>query len=304
MQKTKKNKAGRWIFILSVIAVCVIAADAIGTHSATATTDIRPGDYGYAELDEAQLHKGNLILVRDGAACAFAEMDDLTSIYEYKNDTYSIKNTSLKLNRQAIQPLNTMMTDFRNKTGLHDINIISAYRPAEEQKQLYEEKVAQTDEKEAARWVAKPGCSEHHTGYALDLGIYTDDGRSLEFRGTGKYRWICDNAARYGFVVRYEKNKESLTGIGNEPWHLRYVGRPHAWYMAQKNLCLEEYLELLKKYRYGEKHLLVKDSSAREYEVYYVPAADTKAGLPVPKDREYEVSGNNTDGFIVTSFLG
>ena len=104
-------------------------------------------------------------------------------------------------------------------------------------------------------------------------------------------------AVRFCRAVR--KNKENLTGIGNEPWHLRYVGRPHAWYMAQKKLCLEEYLEQLKSYTLQQP--LDYEAGGKSYRIYYVPAEKSgSTDVSVPTDKEYSISGNNMDGFIVT----
>ena len=61
----------------------------------------------------------------------------------------------------------------------------------------------------------------------------------------GDYAWLTENAWRYGFILRYPPEKADVTGIGYESWHFRYVGIPHAWYMQENNLCLEEYLDLL-----------------------------------------------------------
>ena len=88
--------------------------------------------------------------------------------------------------------------------------------------------------------------SEHHTGLAVDLAIYNvEDGSSADFDGKGEYEWFLKNAHRFGFILRYPKEKESITGIGYEPWHFRFVGLPHSYYIEENGLCLEEYIELL-----------------------------------------------------------
>lgn len=98
---------------------------------------------------------------------------------------------------------------------------------------------------EAAKWVAPPGQSEHHTGLALD--IVTPSYQSLDhgFADTAAGKWLAENAHRFGFVVRYPIDKQEVTGITYEPWHMRYVGTGHAAAMREKGLCLEEYLQLL-----------------------------------------------------------
>ena len=154
-----------------------------------------------------------------------------------------------------------------------------------------------------AQTAASPGHSEHETGLAMDLGIYTDAGISRNFIGQEKYRWICENAPQYGFILRYEQDKTQLTGYHYEPWHFRFVGVPHAGVMKKLNYCLEEYILYLKQFPFEKQHLFIEDDAQRRYEIYYVAADKDPVNLPVPLDAEYTISGNNVDGFIVTVLL-
>lgn len=94
----------------------------------------------------------------------------------------------------------------------------------------------------AAAVVAPPGTSEHNLGLAVDLGSISNQLLDETFAGTPESRWLVKNAASYGFILRYPKGKEQITGIIFEPWHYRYVGVPTAEEIQRKNLCLEEYL--------------------------------------------------------------
>ena len=86
----------------------------------------------------------------------------------------------------------------------------------------------------SARRVAYPGTSEHHTGLALDI---------MDLAGDGKlYEWFREHAWEYGFIVRYDGDKEALTGIRDEPWHLRYVGKEVAQVIQENDWCLEEFM--------------------------------------------------------------
>ena len=100
-------------------------------------------------------------------------------------------------------------------------------------------------------------------------------------------------------MVRYAKEKEPLTGIGDEPWHFRYVGVPHAAVMAEEGLCLEEYTDYLKGFPFDGRHLAV-DCGGERYEIWYCEG--TSAYLP--DSGEYAVSGNNVDGVVVTCKVG
>ena len=91
----------------------------------------------------------------------------------------------------------------------------------------------------ALRSVAEPGCSEHHLGLAFDVNKQG----SSNFAGTKHSEWLNEHCWEYGFIIRYQKEKESITGFIAEPWHIRYVGVEHAKYMKEHDLCLEEYLQ-------------------------------------------------------------
>ncbi|MDR0918468.1 MAG: M15 family metallopeptidase, partial [Oscillospiraceae bacterium] len=148
--------------------------------------------------------------------------------------------------------------------------------------------------------VAKPGFSEHETGFAFDLAVLNGDTR-MDFTGEDEYSWIQENAHKFGFILRYNKDKVGLTGIAYEPWHYRYVGIPHATYMYENNLCLEEYTDFIKSYKYDDEHLYVK-ADGKTFEVYFVPSDPLAmiTQVPVYTDTTYTVSGNNTDGYIIT----
>ena len=94
----------------------------------------------------------------------------------------------------------------------------------------------------AARWVAKPGTSEHQTGLALDIVAASyqllDEGQE----DTAEQKWLMENSWKYGFILRYMKDKTDITGTSFEPWHYRYVGVEDAQKITAQGVCLEEYL--------------------------------------------------------------
>ena len=95
-------------------------------------------------------------------------------------------------------------------------------------------------EKLAKRKVAPAGCSESNSGLAIDIVS-----ASTDFENTKEFQWLQDNAYKYGFVLRYPKDKEDITGVDYQPWHWRYVGEYAASKMYEQNLCLEEYLGIV-----------------------------------------------------------
>lgn len=174
---------------------------------------------------------------------------------------------------------------------------VSGWRSAEEQQEIWDGSILENGAEFTRKYVALPGCSEHQTGLAIDLALRAD---SIDFiRPEFPYDGICGRfralAADYGFVERYQSGKDDITGIAAEPWHFRYVGRPHARIMCDMGLCLEEYVEYLRSYPYPERLLEVR-GEIYEAEVGFAGARDA-LGLP---DAPYQVSGNNVDGYIYT----
>lgn len=98
---------------------------------------------------------------------------------------------------------------------------------------------AEESNQKASAQVLPAGCSEHNAGLAMDIVSASSD-----FINTKEYKWLCENAYNYGFILRYPEDKTAITGMNFEPWHWRYVGTQAAKEMKEKNQCLEEYLGL------------------------------------------------------------
>ncbi len=269
-----------------------------GIHLGSGTSS--SGEYNTVPMGQDDIHQGSLILVNNDYAYSFPEDDQLVSVYENKNKSYQVSTTHIQLQKQFVSQFNAMMEDFSAAQGIKDIIVVSGYRSKDDQQAIVNQKIQQLGKEEAMRWAAVPGYSEHHTGLAADIGIYTSDGKSPSYQGQGKYAWINEHCAQYGFVLRYQDDKKDITRIADEPWHYRYVGVPHASIMQQENLCLEEYTDFLKRYPYDGDHLTASDENGKQYEIYYFPAKGDSMNVPVPKGKEYWISGNNVDGFIVT----
>ena len=120
----------------------------------------------------------------------------------------------------------------------------SGYRGYDMQSYLYRRKVDEYGEAVAQTIVARPGTSEHQTGLCCDITdrYYEEKGWDLE--NTALYQWMSRHCQEYGFIVRFPKGKEDVTGIIYEPWHFRYVGVEAATYIMEHDLTLEEFLEL------------------------------------------------------------
>lgn len=259
--------------------------------------------YENISVSNEDVHAGDLILVNTDTAYVEENPTEIVSIYDHKTDNYHVSGTETSLRQPALDALNQMLDAFYVATGHQDMIVISGYRTTQQQQELYDADLAETGEQTSTR-VALPGHSEHESGYALDFSLYTD-GVQYDYDGTGEYAWINENCAHYGYVLRYAEDKQETTGIQAEPWHYRYVGQPHATYMMENNVCLEEYLTLLKNYT-ADEPLSITNWDGEIYQVYYV-ATDTSTDstyVMVPPDAKYTISGNNSDGFIVTVDTG
>ena len=126
-----------------------------------------------------------------------------------------------------------------NNEQCGNLVLTSAYRNYQDQRNLYLSMISSDEANKD--YVNRPGTSEHQLGNTLD--IMTSGVKQEDYDKTAQYRWIKANAAKYGFIIRYPENKEKITGIKFEPWHLRYVGIATAQDINAKNLTLEEYRE-------------------------------------------------------------
>ncbi len=294
------------------------------TTTAETTTETPPvvkkwyDDYVKEVKPNSDVAVGELVLVN------FENKYDLTdaisgklaSMYGTEGylSTFVLKDSDIKLRRDILPQLRQMLMDLNAASpnlgtdkSVDRVLIVSGHRTTAYQQGLYDKST--TDD-----MVALAGHSEHHTGYAVDLKVFTAENATVEFR-SDEQEWMDANCANYGFIRRYDGAKYELTGILDETWHFRYVGKPHAQYITEHGLCLEEYLQMLREnynintceaplsYTTGE------GDNATTYEIYYVPMASddtalaTTTDIPVPKAdtvKDITISGDNMNGFIVT----
>jgi len=142
------------------------------------------------------------------------------------------------------------MLDACKADGLHAI-VGSAYRSYDTQVRLYNNKIQrlinqgydeESARREAGRVVAVPGTSEHQTGMAFDIVALSYQLLEEDQENTAEQKWLMEHCYEYGFILRYPKDKEDITGIIYEPWHYRYVGKEAALAIRDSGLCLEEWL--------------------------------------------------------------
>lgn len=187
------------------------------------------------EIDKGTTSKGFKITEKDGITYIDGIM--------IANKTYSIPSNCNpgKLTADCQAAFNEMKQSAA-EDGC-ELYISSGFRSYSLQKSLYERYCARDGKAAADRYSARPGNSEHQTGYAIDLNTIT-----YSFANTTEGKWVAANCYKYGFILRYPEDKESITGYRYEPWHIRYVGIALATDIYNSGLCLEEYFGITSRY--------------------------------------------------------
>ena len=138
-----------------------------------------------------------------------------------------------------------LQKDLLENDGL-EAHLLNSYRSIETQVEVFGRYERQFGLEYASRYAAKPGHSEHHTGLAIDVS-FLEDGKLTHgvadlLKLEDKFRVVHGKLAKYGFLLRYPRGKEEITGIGYEPWHFRYIDDPEvAKRIWEKGWCFEEY---------------------------------------------------------------
>jgi len=200
----------------------------------------------------------------------------------------------------AATVLQTLLEDVRARD---EIIAVSGFRSRYEQACIYESSLQENGAAFTAKYVARPDHSEHQSGLAVDLALLQPEIDTL--RPYFPYKGICgafrSKAPQYGFIERYPKGKEGITGIAHEPWHFRYVGVPHSIIMQDMRITLEEYHLWLKEHPYGRRPFRYVLNNTH-IEIFYLPAGENEALFEVSDNQPYMVSGDNMGGFIVTQW--
>ena len=240
--------------------------------------------YHRITLDSADVYHGDLLLINtDHPLKPEGKMNDIINLNTgAKRANYALPNSEIHLSQKVATKFDQMVADARSQ-GVDGFLIRSGYRDLDEQAKIHRKNDGLT---------AQPaGASEHNAGFALDVNSLVGPMASSR-----ESQWLADNCWRYGFVMRYPDNKTDITGIKFEPWHIRYVGLPHSVIMKKRGFCLEEYIEYL---REAQSASLTYQN--QYYEVQYFPIKTTKS-INIPANTQYDLSGNNIDGVILTTY--
>jgi len=186
----------------------------------------------YKEIKKSNLNNGNLLLVNK---------------FYYLEDTYNSEKM-VSVSKQHCYGEQFLTQDTYNAfkemfkaAKKEDLTLIinSSYRSYEDQKEIYDNLKSSKGDNYADKIAARPGHSEHQTGMSIDIQTYGST--SATFEEFEEFKWLQENAYKYGFILRYPKDKEYLTGYEYESWHYRYVGIETSTYIYENNITLDEY---------------------------------------------------------------
>nr|WP_154985924.1 M15 family metallopeptidase [Paenibacillus xylanexedens] len=282
----------KWGFLLCIILVGYIVTQSTaalqrkeGVPIVILDTDEKYRGYHEATTQDMkqQIHKGNLVLVNSKHPI---HPEGIRSDVVYVTDEedllqgYGIMDQTLMLSREVTAKFQKMV-EAAGKEGVRYFLMSSGYRDFEKQDELYRQK--------GSDYALPAGYSEHNLGLSLDVGSSL---ASMSEAPEGA--WLEKNAWKYGFILRYPKDKVKVTGIQYEPWHFRYVGMPHSAVMYKNRMVLEEYLEMLR-----EKKDVSVDLDGVTYDIHYYQVSKG-AKIYLPENDAYDISGDNMQGVIVT----
>ena len=151
---------------------------------------------------------------------------------DYEPDIIFYRDTDVYMNSAIVEDYGRLSDFIRENMG-NRLYVSSTYRSYDDQLRVYNE--------EGPEVAAVPGCSEHQTGLALDVYVMYFAGSAFPESPVGRY--VNEHCGEYGFIIRYPDGAEDITGFEYEPWHIRYVGQPHAAIISECHLTLEEYLD-------------------------------------------------------------
>ena len=252
MRHTKKKKMVYSLLVATIMLAIVILAwpakkiaeNDIPVKSAgpeTSTTNTPQDDFN-KQLYPTDVASSLWAIVNKGRALPSSYVPpDLTVPQMYLR--YSSDSDSMRVRADTAKALGQMFT--AAQTDGIKLMLTSGYRSYSYQVGVYGDYVKQVGVSQADTFSARPGHSEHQTGLAADLEPYSKNCELNQcFEATPEGKWLAANCYKYGFIIRYPKGKENLTGYEYEPWHVRYVGTQLAAQIHQTGQTLEQFFGL------------------------------------------------------------
>ena len=283
--------------IATVLLVVIIIAsveggtdphDDLNDPATGKVSDIEFINKSYGEED---LLKGSLVLANSSHPYSMPGDVNMVNIATYRSEhdssiPYSVGDIyNFFLTSEAIEYAHNMLIQMKSDTGNDSIMISSAYGKSD-------------------------ATSDVHAGNTVALTVVGGVSPYLSDESNAALSdWLSKNAHKFGFVIRYPADKTDITGVSDYTHVFRYVGVAHATYMKEKNLCLEEYIEYLKKETSYKDMLTLKAADGSSYAIYYTAVAESGSDVKVPvqspnpdgsTNYAYTVSGTNEGGIVIT----
>ena len=234
-----------------------------------------------------------VMMAQDSAALRSGKLLRLDSEHEYSGyegdfvdfsgsaGGYDVRFSELETLTCVVDAMDKMAASYQADTGKHDLMIYSTTSACGVSGSVYPDELP-----------------DRASGYTIDLAYLNEEGNIVPMYSRDV--WLENNAYRFGFVFSYSEADEEATGIEDAPYHLRFVGKVHAGVMHENGMSLAAYQEKLKAYS-TEEPLFYEDGD-QTYSVYYVPKSPLgKTDVPVPKNGNYDISGDNETGFVVVA---
>ena len=270
------------------------------------------GDFDYIPLYAEDMKKGNLIIINDQFKYDIPkDLSNMVDVFDYMyNDSnasftsinnkllYSLTFDYITLTQPTLDALNTMLMDYCKTIDLKNADSKSASNIeiawggySDETKDQYDSDLSSIGK----------DYYDHALGTTIVIKKHSDHSRINEANFKKEFAWIYENAHKYGFIIRYPDACANHTGQNsNVRIHYRYIGAEHATYMHENNICLEEYIDLLKTKHNSASNPLSVETESGKYDIYYIQFNGNPTTVPVPKGAKYTISGDNMNGFIVS----
>ena len=273
----------------------MLSAETMPTEAPAETTESDP----FAETQQAAFRPINVhvpsncvMMTQESSALRSGKLLRLDSEHSYSGyegefvdfsgsaGGYDVRFSELETLPCVVDAMDKLAAGYLAATGQHDLLIYSTTSACSANGSIYPDELP-----------------DRAPGYAVDLAYLNEEGNIVPMYT--RDIWLENNAYRYGFVFSYTEADEEATGFPDAPYHLRFVGKVHAGLMQELGLTLAAYQEELQKHSTDDP--LLYESDDQTYSVYYVPKSLGKTDVPVPKNGNYEISGDNDTGFVVVA---
>ncbi len=284
-----------------------------------------PEPYSHVSVKSDAASAGTLVLVNWEHEYLYTSDTQTMLLPDVNEGIYLCESNTASLCEITAAALREFAAAFTAHTNGDRFYVTGAYRTVEYQTNLYSSYADEHGADMAAIYVANPGFSEHHTGYAVDLSSVNASGERVTIMAHPETVWINEHCCDYGFILRYPVGTQEITHVAYEPWHFRYIGRENAIAVHTLGFTYEEYIEHIKQYSVESGMLFVSDdgnidvafynAESRSFSlqageellhgsiIFYITAsADEFTDIILPLGiTSYEISGNNDGGFIITA---